>query len=610
MSRIQVLSETLAHQIAAGEVIERPASVLKELIENSIDAQSTRIEIYMRGGGRQRVRVRDNGIGMDRADAEVAFARHATSKIRQVEDLSQIQTLGFRGEALPSIASVSRLTLRSRSNESTEGAGTEVILEGGKICSIRDAAWPEGTEVDVQDLFFNVPARKKFIKAPSTELSHSMRLVAQYAVIHPEIYFEVENEQGKLFSVPPVPSVRERIFQIYGREFVETLVPLDETRGSVRVHGFTSLPHEQRSNRYSQFFFVNERMVRDKTISAAVAAAYRQLIPAGTFPVVLLFIELPPTEIDVNVHPAKTEIRFRDSSAIFALIRSAIDKGLLALHSTPEYPQDSVFIPSEATGGPHRITFGPFASRLQNQAALSYQSLVIGSEVEGRAQAPVVRPDVAGIALPEDHLSWPDIAIQPMGDNRSSEPPRAMGQLLNSFIIAADRFGLFIIDQHVAHERVLYDQALRQMNRKAVAVQRLLVPITVSVPASRRGLIAFLLPELNSGGFEAEAFGDDIIIQAVPTVARDADVKLIVREILDGLEIPERGADVGELRKKIAVAMACRAAIKINTPLTPEKTQWLLDELYRTENPTTCPHGRPVLFRLGLYEILRNFKRI
>ncbi len=609
MSRIQVLPETLAHQIAAGEVVERPASVLKELIENSIDAQSTRIEIALRGGGRQRVRVRDDGAGMDRSDVQLAFARHATSKICQIEDLSQIRTLGFRGEALPSIASVSRLTLKSRSKEEPGASGTEIVLEGGKVCSIREMGWPEGTEVDVQDLFFNVPARKKFIKAPSTELSHSMRLVAQYAIVHPEIYFEVENEQGMLFSVPPVASVHERIFQIYGKEFVDNLVPFEETRGTVRVHGFTSLPHEQRTNRYSQFFFVNGRMVRDKIISSAVAAAYRQLIPAGAFPVVLLFVEIPANEIDINVHPAKTEIRFRDSSAIFGLIRTAIDNGLLMRRPVPEYPRDSIFVPSSVEGGPHPLTFGPFASRSENQVALDYQAPVWGAAVAGRGDA-AAGPEVRNVQIPEDHLSWPGMAFQPMSDVRSSEPPRAMGQFLNSFIIASDRYGLFVVDQHVAHERVLYDQSLRAMGSREVPAQRLLVPHTVAVAASRRALLPCVLPELNASGFEAQAYGDDIVIQAVPAIAKDTDVKLIVKEILEGLEVSERKLDVAELRKKIAVSMACHAAIKINTPLTTEKMQWLLDALYQTENPTSCPHGRPVLFRLGLYEILRNFKRI
>ncbi|MBI3939676.1 MAG: DNA mismatch repair endonuclease MutL [Acidobacteria bacterium] len=609
MSRIQVLSETVAHQIAAGEVVERPASVLKELIENAIDAASTRIEVELQGGGRQRIRVRDNGIGMDRADAELAFSRHATSKIRQIEDLNSIRTLGFRGEALPSIASVSRLSLKTRPREPA-GSGTEIVVQGGRVVAIRESGWPEGTEVDVQDLFFNVPARKKFIKAPATELSHCMRLVAQYAIVHPEIHFEVENERGNLFSAPPVPEIGDRVLEVYGRQFLDNLVPLDETRGRLRVYGLASLPHEQRSNRYSQFFFVNGRMVRDKTISSAVAAAYRQLIPSGTFPVILLFVEVSPDEIDVNVHPAKTEIRFRDGSALFGLIRSAIEKGLLTHPSVPEYPVDSALPSGEGREIRPYPPLGPFSARAENQAALAYQAPYREGDALGQQVPMSGRCEVSGAAVPEDHLAWPGEVFQSVADMRTSEPPRAMGQFLNSFIVASDRLGLFVVDQHVAHERILYDQSLAQMQRKEVPVQRLLTPRTIPVPAARRGLIGYLLPELNASGFESEAYGGDIVVQAAPVVARDADVDLIVKEILEGLDPADRKGDVIEIRKRIAVSMACRAAIKINTPLSPEKMQWLLDELYRTENPTTCPHGRPVLFRLGLPEILRNFRRI
>ncbi|MBI4455336.1 MAG: DNA mismatch repair endonuclease MutL [Acidobacteria bacterium] len=608
MGRIQVLSETVAHQIAAGEVVERPASVVKELIENSLDAESRRIEIELRAGGRQRVRVRDNGIGMERVDVELAFARHATSKIRQIEDLNRIQTLGFRGEALPSIASVSRLTLKSRARG--DASGTEIVIEGGRICSVRETGWPEGTEVDVQDLFFNVPARKKFVKAPSTELSHSMRLIAQYAIARPEVHFEVENERGSVFSAPPVADIRERIFQVYGKEFLDNLVPFEEGRGSMRVFGFTSLPHEQHSNRYSQLFFVNGRMVRDKTISSAVMAAYRQLIPAGTYPATLLFVEIPSCEIDVNVHPAKTEIRFRDSSTLFSLIRAAIDHGFVACQRVPDYPERSVSVPAGGESPCSGQQFGPFAPRPENAAALAYQTPYWDGQMRGRRDMTTGSTEVSDVAIPEDHLAWPGGAFEAMAEIRSSEPPRAMGQFRSSFIVAVDRLGIFVIDQHVAHERVLYDQAVRQMRHGRVPAQRLLVPHTISVPTVRRAFIPELLVQLNTGGFEAQAYGNDIVIQAVPVVAKDADTDLMVREFLEGLEISEQKTDVTEVRKRIAVSIACRAAIKINTELTVEKMQWLIDELYQTENPTTCPHGRPILFRLGLYDLLRNFKRI
>lgn len=608
MSRIHILPETVAHQIAAGEVVERPASVLKELLENSLDAGSTRVEVELRAGGRDRVRVRDNGIGMDRADAELALARHATSKIRCIEDLDQVGTLGFRGEALPSIASVSRLTLRSRAQE--EGAtGTEVEVEGGRTVAVRDSAWPLGTEIDVQHLFFNVPARRKFIKSPGTELSHCMRLAAQYALVHPEIDFEVVNEHGVLLSAPPVAGTRERIFQVLGQELLEDLIPFDQSRGAVRVHGFTSLPTRHRSNRYSQFFFVNSRMVRDKTLTSAVLAAYRQMMPEGAYPALLLFLQIPPGEIDVNVHPAKTEIRFRDGSAVFGLIRSAIEQGLMGSRPVDEYPSGAVVSDRRDLETP-LPRHGPFASRFENQAALHYQAPFADREAPFPAQA--VRETAPEFAreVPESHVAWPWPAAETEPDMRRSRPPRAMGQFLESFIVAAAPSALFIVDQHVAHERILYDEALRHMDSGRVAVQKLLVPRTVPVAPVRRGLLPDLLPELQNAGFDAEIYGGDVVLKAIPSVAAETDVEIIVKEILEGLERSDRRLAVVDVRKRIAVSVACHSAIKVHTPLSQEKMQWLLDELYRTENPTSCPHGRPVLFRLGLHEILRSFKRV
>ncbi len=618
MSRIRVLPEILANKIAAGEIVERPASVVKELLENSIDAGARTVHLAVVSGGKRSVTVRDDGEGMSQDDAILAFEHHATSKIQTAEDLSSISTLGFRGEALPSIASISRLTMRTRPAGAPDAAaGTELEIQGGTLRSVKPISWDKGTEVVVRDLFHNVPARRKFLRSHDTELGHITRLVTHYALAHPEMRFVLESEGRSLIDVVPVATVRERVHQLFGEQFLENLVEVSGASGAVSLNGFASRPHQQRTNPYSQFFYVNRRMVRDKVITSAVRQAYRNAIPASAYPVVLLFLQLPCTEVDVNAHPAKIEIRFRDQGQVHDLIRDSIQRALVTSKSIPEYEHRGQFPsglgapgswPPEPSGeqetgiGPRFDFTPPQASADPFQRAFNYpfREVRVPESPAGEIHSGMkIRPDML--------LGSPSAGQQPF----RIDGLRILGQIHESYIIACDSHGLLIIDQHVAHERVLYERLAREMQSSGVETQGLLVPIAAELAPHQAAIFRRILPELNRNGFQVEAFGGrGILIRSVPAVAREIDCANLLSEILDGLETEERVLDVGRIRNRMAVSMACRTAVKVHMPLTMEKMQWLIDELSRTEIPTNCPHGRPVILRFSLYEIERNFGRI
>ncbi|HTY62102.1 MAG TPA: DNA mismatch repair endonuclease MutL [Acidobacteriota bacterium] len=617
MSKIRVLPEILANKIAAGEIVERPASVVKELLENSIDAQCRALYIGVLSGGKRSIQVRDDGEGMSQDDAILAFEHHATSKLQTAEDLGSIATLGFRGEALPSIASVSRLTLKTRASDSDSISGTEIEIQGGVMRTVKPASWDAGTEITVRDLFFNVPARRKFLRSNDTELGHIARLVTHYALAHPEIRFTLESEGRALVDAPAVAGLRERVYQIFGDGFLENLVELSGQSGSASVHGFASRPHEQRTNSYSQFFYVNRRMVRDKVLTSALRQAYRNCMPSSAYPVVILFVELPYDEVDVNAHPAKTEIRFREQNAVHKLVLETIEKALVQSNSIPVYSHiPAPFAPYRAPEAPPELRpdmgfprredvfdlTPPAASPNPFQRALNYPFRELAPGISG---------------APADHLSLrvlPEMLFDATAESRSAFQPsavRILGQLQDSYIIACDSQGLLIIDQHVAHERILYEKMAKAMQGSSVETQGLLVPLSLELSPHQAALLEQVMPELNRNGFQIEPFGGrSVLIRSAPAIAGDSDVCKLLSEILEGIEADERTLDVDRIRDRIAVGTACRAAIKVNMPLAVEKMQWLLDELARTRIPTNCPHGRPILLRFTTYEIERNFGRI
>ncbi len=619
MSRIRVLPEILANKIAAGEIVERPASVVKELLENSLDAGARTVAVTVQSGGKRLIQVRDDGEGMTQDDAILAFEHHATSKIQTADDLTAISTLGFRGEALPSIGSISRLLLRTRHQADPPASGTEVEMQGGTLRAVKAVSWEKGTEVLVRDLFFNVPARRKFLRSNETELGHITRLVTHYALAHPEARFSLESDGRSLLDVVPVATLRERIYQLFGDVFLENLVQLAGRAEEVEVAGFSSRPHEQRTNPYSQFFYVNRRMVRDKVITSSVRQAYRNCIPASAYPVVLLFVELPFSEVDVNAHPAKIEIRFRQQGLVHDLIRDTIQRALIESKSIPVYEHRTEVW--QNTGGsrpvlPEERGPGSFA---QPRDYLDFTPPSAATDPFQRAFNYPFRElsSVPDRESQDHHLLRVRRELLLSSAFESSESPfdlggvRILGQIQESYIIASDNRGLLIIDQHVAHERVLYEKYAQSIRQREVETQGLLVPMSLELAPHQKAILERALPELNHNGFQVEPFGGNaILVRSVPAAAKDYDCSRLLSEILEGLESEERTLDVERIQDRIAVSMACRGAIKVHMPLTMEKMQWLLDELAKTRIPTNCPHGRPIILRFSLYEIERNFGRI
>jgi len=634
VAKVRILPKVLVHQIAAGEIVERPASVAKELLENALDASSTRIFVSVEDGGKSRIQVSDDGIGMSSEDARLAFEHHATSKIASFDDLQEITTLGFRGEALPSIASVSRIRLKTIDQEALESGsplGIELEYEGGTLRDSREIAWPRGTEVTVDDLFFNVPVRRKFLKTKSTELSHVSRLVTCYALAHPEVEFKLDHADKKIVDVPRVRCPQERVFQLLGEKVSESMVPLEFEREGIQIRGFTSLPHEQRNNSHSLYLYVNGRMVRDKVLTHAIRFAYRDLIPSSSFPVVLLFVELDPALIDVNVHPTKVEIRFRQSQTVHSAILNSIEKALLVNRSSlSDLARNIPAGPAPASNRPGAFSRGiePYFRR-QHGDTFSFRSSSSHHDFPTRSGDPSFQGS-AETAGAESHSrnSGGPVGTSFGGAHSDDIPetthlgatPVVLGQFVESFVVAVDREGVMVVDQHVAHERILYDQALRSFESgKAVPSQRLLLPATLELAPEQMAIADLIFDHLNANGFEVEPFGSQtFLVRGVPALARNVDPRGIIEDLLDELttldelrsESKLSDRSLRRVQEKIAISLACRAAIKINTPLSPEKMRWLLDTLLQSENPYTCPHGRPIILRLDIEEILRGFKRI
>jgi len=650
MSRIRILSDSLANKIAAGEVVERPASVVKELIENSIDAGALNLRVTVQAGGKRLIQVLDDGEGMTPDDGLLAFERHATSKIQQVEDLMEIASLGFRGEALPSIAGVSRLLMETQAEG--QRVGTAVEIAGPRIMRVREIARSRGTTVTVRDLFFNVPARKKFLRAERTELSHIVNVVTQYALAHPEGHFSLINTSSKLFSFQAVSQLRERLFQVFGAELLKQLVELEtETplfsnqnssvssplREQIRLHAFISKPEVQKLNRNSLYFFVNRRMVRDRILMHALGEAYRRILPAGMFPVALVFIEIPFGEVDVNVHPSKTEVRFRSQSLIHDFLRESILKALMEARPQAPFlvPPQSLAVEDEAEAT-HEVQKGHallVGESFSSKAGMSQYSSNRGRAVVPANQRPSLGLKTSSSVPITERLAFQDFspvmstptcaasAVTPTGQQLSNRPAEwqsvpnphihPLGQIEDSFIVASDRGSLLIIDQHVAHERVLFEKVLHQRQAGDVQSQRLLLPLIVELTPSQQVILENIKPELTSCGFEVEPFGRrTIAIKAVPSDLTTGDLRKLLGELLEGLEKETREVNLEFLQEKIAASIACHAAIKVNTHLEYSKMVWLIDELLKTGYPMTCPHGRPIILRYEKREILKAFKRV
>ncbi len=660
MGRIRILPDQVANKIAAGEVVERPASVVKELLENSLDAGATDLRVEVESGGRRLIRVVDDGCGMLRDDALLAFERHATSKLRDVKDLLSIATLGFRGEALPSIASVSRLLLETRSVEET--TGTRIEIAGGKMLRCEEAALGGGTVITVRDLFYNVPARRKFLRTEPTELAHIASLATHYSLAHPERTFRLTSGATELLHVTPVATLKERVYQVFGSQVLDELVDIgvrekeiflpppsvppseaiaeyrreagpddDPPLRTFRLTGFFSRPQVQKANRNSIFIFVNRRLIRDRTLLHALSSAYHNLMPASAYPFALLFLECDPGEVDVNVHPSKTEVRFRHGSFVHDFVRDTIRGRLMESRPAPAF--SPAVQPSAAAQPAARLPYSEFSQMMENEAPAA----VSLAEPEPEPALPefALRP-TAGPA-PRLDFSAPPLEVTPGPppsgklqrtlDAHGEFPPEAipppemslsvlsdlrpLGQIHESFIIAAGRDGLWIIDQHVAHERILFEQVMKQRAAGRVEMQRLLMPLVLQLTAEQQIDYARIADELHAAGFETEPFGNrTIAVKAAPAAVGAADLEKIIFEVLEIAEGELRGASMDELRRAICAGIACRAAIKINTRLDAAKMEWLLRALAATDCPMSCPHGRPIALHYSTREILKAFHRI
>jgi DNA mismatch repair protein MutL len=598
MGRITKLPDDLANQIAAGEVVERPASVVKELVENAIDAKATRITITVEYGGKKLIRVEDDGIGMDPDDARLCLERHATSKIKRADDLGAIVTLGFRGEALPSMASVSHFRLRTRARGSD--SGTEIRVNAGIIESIVESGGPEGTLVEVADVFYNLPARRKFLKSDAAEAAQVSRFVTQLALCYPEVGFTLISTGRKVLSVPPVKSLSDRLYQLYGDR--QDLVAVDREFGGLRLHGFIAALAEQGPVRGPQHVFVNRRIVKDRTIAHAILDSYSVATNKERSPEVHLFLEVPPDRVDVNVHPTKAEVRFREQSMVHQMVRHALGDALgkgpapeLTLRTSDVLPgrplQPSIpgalagasFTSRWAPPGP-APTYNPIP-RYEPPAGLE---AAIASTVASTEAAPVAS------ATPS--------TVRPM---------IALGQFRDTFIIAMDDEGLCIIDQHVAHERVLFERIMQRLTTENLESQGMLVPMVLELPAAERNALIGRAEALAKFGFEVEDFGGDSIkVTAMPALLPRDECEAALRALADDLEGLDRGLRLEESIKQIAATTACHAAVKANYPLTLEKMHHILEELRATAYSTVCPHGRPVMLRITRREIEKNFDRI
>src|SRR5277367_2890238 len=640
MGKIRVLSDTVANKIAAGEVVERPASVVKELLENSLDAGATQLKIDIDSGGRRLIRIADDGCGMLRDDALLAFERHATSKLSDAKDLLSIATLGFRGEALPSIASVSRLLLETRSADETTGAAVE--FAGGKLLRCDEFPGPAGTTVTVRDLFYNVPARKKFLRSDQTELAHIASLATHYSLAHPRKAFRLTHGANDLLDVTPVETLRERVYQVFGSQTLDELIDLDMVERELIVadaaepetrvfglRGFISGPQVQKLNRNSIFMFINGRLIRDRLLMHALSAAYHNLMPPACFPFALLFLDCDCEEVDVNVHPSKTEVRFRHGTFVHDFVRDSLRERLMESRPAPSFTPAAMASPAQAAA---KLPYSEFSQMIENEppadASVFEPTAPALPEFTLRpAAGPSPRLDFSAPPIhvtpgppPSGKLSrrldahgeFPAGSIPPPETSLTAlSDLRPLGQVHESFIIAAGRDGLWIIDQHVAHERILFEQIMKQRAAGRVETQRLLIPLILNLTADQQIDYARIADELNASGFETEPFGNrTIAVKAAPAAVGAVDLEKMIYEILEIAETELRDASLEDLRRSICASLSCRAAIKINMRLDTTKMEWLLRALAATDCPMSCPHGRPIAMHYSTRDLLKGFHRI
>jgi DNA mismatch repair protein MutL len=606
---IKVLSAEVAAKIAAGEVVERPASVVKELVENAIDAEATEIKVEIRRGGIRLMRVIDNGRGIPGDEVELAFARHSTSKLESASDLARVSTLGFRGEALASIAAVARVTLVSRTAQ--ESVGTQVKVENGTVVGREGKGCPQGTVVTVENLFYNVPARLKFLRRESTEAGHISQLVSRYALAYPELRFNLLRDGRLAFQSTGNGKLYDVLIKVYGLEAAQQMLPVESDNGgsvrdlhstaegdktAIRVHGYVSSPSLHRSNRQYLTFFVNRRWVQDRSLSYAASEAYHTLLPTGRYPITVLNVDLGPGEVDVNVHPTKREVRFRRGNEVFAAVQKAVRRVLTESSPLPTvtsrlHPVGPSAAALSGWGQPRRLTGVGGERRPVGKLAM---------EIQRTAE------DALSTTAPpqQDSLLRPKLPML-----------RVLGQLGQTYIIAEGPGGMYLIDQHTAHERVLYERFAAERARMAVASQQLLTPVPLELTPRQHAAMAEHLEALTELGFEIEPFGGETyLLRAVPAVLERgpstssgrSDIGQAVAEIVDELA-EENGGETRE--EKALISVVCHSAVRAGQTLSMEEMRDLVRQLEETSLPHTCPHGRPTMIHLSAEQLAREFGR-
>jgi len=566
MARIKRLPFEVSQKIAAGEVIERPFSVVKELVENSLDAGASEIRVELLAGGKRLIRVQDDGGGMSREDAELCFERHATSKLSGEEDLEKIATLGFRGEALASISAVSEMVLKTADGQGEQG--TQVERKAGQVLGVTDIAFPRGTSVEVKDIFFNLPARRKFLRSEQSELGHVVRYLSGVALAYPEVRFSLLHARREIINCPRVGSHRERLFQLYGKDTLSRLLEVDFQEGGGRVFGYSSRPPGGRPDRAHQLFFVNKRLVKDRVLQAALNQAYRGFLEKDRFPEAFLFLTLPYAEVDVNVHPTKAEVRFRESQLVFYLLLRSIETALLKERGVKEiYPKAGEAGPAAGVG---EISARPLtrASRLEGSEQMTLPKSAPAEEEKGR--------------------------------------PRVLGQYLDMYIVAAGVEGLLVIDQHNAHERVLFEKYREIDVQKKWPRKTPLIPVLFDLSPAQVVSLESNQPLLEEAGFRAEAMGGKTYsLNSFPDIFEAEEARDVLLQLVD--EIGEE--ESGRRREKMLATLACKTAVKAHESLAPNKMDYLVEELFRTANPALCPHGRPIIVKIETAEIEKGLKR-
>jgi len=587
-SKIHLLPEHVSQTIAAGEVVERPASVVKELMENAIDAGSSEITVELKTGGLQLIRVYDNGEGIDREDVPLALQRYATSKIKKAEDLFAIHTLGFRGEALPSIASVSKMTIKTRVSNSI--SGTKAVCEGGEIKGISEVGCPLGTEVEVQNIFYNIPVKRKFLKSIRSELRYGLNHFLRLSLSHPSITFKFIHDGRMLYEHLKTESPLVRIEAILGREVVNHLQRCEFDDGEIRILGFTSLPPLVKGNTDGIYLYVNRRFVKDRMLYKAIIEAYRHVLPTGKFPVVILFITIPPYAVDVNIHPTKAEVKFRDPERVFRAVVGTLGSihGEKAF-STRRVESETGVVPEGERG---ELAYAKAPSDSFPSVKSYPPFLPLRERDEGNA-TPMVREGGGVEWRVEDKT-----------------PFRILGQVQGTYILCEGEEGVIFIDQHAAHERILFNQYKNQYETKSIVSEKFLIPVPMELSTEESFILDSHLEKLQSMGFEIDPIGEKVYaIRSKPSFIDPKDPTTMVREILDELSFLKREGKGVEAVDTILITLACHSAIRGNFTLRREEMEGLVATLYPFNLSATCPHGRPIFFLFHLNELNKQFKR-